>query len=208
YFRFDYVDIRVGFKGDFAIPVRRYCGSSTPAPITITGQQYVYIQFFTDISVSRSGFRLQYTISGSSECDQLNLGGEPGSTGLIKSPNYPNEYPKNIECKYRISSSSSSNMISLSFLAFNLEPNIQCRFDYLQVFVGRNTTSGSVGKYCGTTTPSSITRRTRYISMKFKTDGSVTRSGFNVRYSISGSRYAMAGTITSPSYSCKLSQQR
>uniref|UniRef100_H2ZK53 CUB domain-containing protein n=1 Tax=Ciona savignyi TaxID=51511 RepID=H2ZK53_CIOSA len=178
YCKYDFVDIRVGFKGNAATPVRKYCGSSTPAPITITGQQYVYIQFSTDGSVQRSGFRIQYTISGISQT--------PGSTGLIKSPNYPSNYPKNTECKYRVNSGTSSNSIAFNFLAFNLEPNTQCRFDYLQVFNGPTTILGSIGKYCGSTNPSTITRTTSYMSMKFKTDGSVTRSGFNVRYSITG----------------------
>uniref|UniRef100_H2ZK52 CUB domain-containing protein n=1 Tax=Ciona savignyi TaxID=51511 RepID=H2ZK52_CIOSA len=196
YCKYDFVDIRVGFKGNAATPVRKYCGSSTPAPITITGQQYVYIQFSTDGSVQRSGFRIQYTISGISQR-------APGSTGLIKSPNYPSNYPKNTECKYRVNSGTSSNSIAFNFLAFNLEPNTQCRFDYLQVFNGPTTILGSIGKYCGSTNPSTITRTTSYMSMKFKTDGSVTRSGFNVRYSITGATLGLTGSAgyTSPFYS-------
>ncbi|XP_078495953.1 CUB domain-containing protein 2-like [Ciona intestinalis] len=126
--RYDYVEVRTGFKGNWAQTARKYCGSTVPATQVITGQQYVYIQFFTDASVTRSGFNLQWTISGAGDCDQLNLGGAPGSNGVILSPNYPREYPKNIDCKYRVRSSCSNNIINFRFNAFNIEAHSQCRF--------------------------------------------------------------------------------
>nr|XP_018673033.1 cubilin isoform X1 [Ciona intestinalis] len=201
YCRYDFVEVRTQLNAHCAPNARKYCGTTVPATQTITGQQYVYIQFFTDSSVTRSGFRLQWTISGGDSCDQLNLGGGPGSTGLIKSPNYPGNYPQNIDCKYKVYSGCSSNNVRFAFSAFNIETNSQCRYDYVEIFSGCSTNLGSQGKFCGTTIPApSTSYGTSCKSMRFKTDRSVARSGFNMRYTVTGRCCPSSGVISSPSF--------
>uniref|UniRef100_F6XI46 Tolloid-like protein 2 n=2 Tax=Ciona intestinalis TaxID=7719 RepID=F6XI46_CIOIN len=198
--KYDFVEVHTGFKGNWSPTSKKYCGSAVPARQVITGQQYVYIRFFADRSVARSGFQMRYIISGGGSCDQLHLGGEPGSNGVIFSPNHPSDYPKNIMCRYKVSSSCHNNTIHFTFNAFNIERNAQCRWDYVEMFSNCTVTPVSLGRYCGSNVPDPITRRTACMSMKFKTDSSVTMSGFNITYTISGSCYGSTGVISSPSY--------
>ncbi|XP_078495990.1 cubilin isoform X1 [Ciona intestinalis] len=201
---YDFVDVRSGSDGDWTPNALKVCGTALPATLTFN-QQCVYIQFFSDSSASRTGFSLRWTIAGvvpgPPGCTQLNLGGAPGSDGLIKSPNYPSNYPINLDCRYQVYSDCSSNNIAFVFLAFDVESHTQCKYDYVELFRGCSTTSGSQGKFCGTTVPGpSTSYRTSCKSMRFKTDGSVARSGFNMRYTVTGTCCPSSGVISSPSY--------
>nr|XP_002128740.1 tolloid-like protein 2 [Ciona intestinalis]XP_026696348.1 tolloid-like protein 2 [Ciona intestinalis] len=197
----DYVDVRLGGSGNWSPTSRRYCGVHLPTTQTITGVQYVYIRFLSDQSVYRPGFRLKYIISEPTLCNQLNLGGAPGSNGLIKSPGYPNNYPENIACNYSVSSSPPNNPVCLQFLDFNLHSQPQCPSEYVEIYDSCQPSASSVGKYCDTAPPY-LSCLLGCIAMRFKT-GLVTgiaTTGFNVRYNVTGTHYPSSGEITSPSY--------
>ncbi|XP_078495952.1 cubilin-like [Ciona intestinalis] len=197
----DYVDVRLGGLGNWSPTSRRYCGIRPPTTQTITGVQYVYIRFLSDQSVQRPGFRLQYIISEPTLCNQLNLVGAPGSNGLIKSPNYPNNYPENIACNYSVSSLSPNNAVCLQFLDFNIHSQSQCPSEYVELYDSCESSASSVGKYCDTAPPY-LSCLFQCILMRFKTDWvtSLATTGFNVRYNVTGTHYPSSGEITSPSY--------
>ncbi|XP_078495993.1 cubilin isoform X4 [Ciona intestinalis] len=201
---YDFVDVRSGSDGDWTPNALKVCGTALPATLTFN-QQCVYIQFFSDSSASRTGFSLRWTIAGvvpgPPGCTQLNLGGAPGSDGLIKSPNYPSNYPINLDCRYQVYSDCSSNNIAFVFLAFDVESHTQCNYDYVELLTGCSTTAASQDKFCGTTVPTPTTNfATTCRAMRFKTDGSIPKTGFNMRYTVSGSCYPSSGVITSPGF--------
>ena len=51
-----------------------------------------------------------------------------GQTANLDSPNYPNDYPPNVDCKYFISSPVGTNMV-MKCNDFNVEPSNQCQYD-------------------------------------------------------------------------------
>ena len=53
-------------------------------------------------------------------------------TGLITSPNYPNNYPHNRECVWTITANN-GNQILLNITDFRLETHANCAFDFLEI---------------------------------------------------------------------------
>ena len=112
----------------------RYCGSVLPAIPESSGNM-ITINFMTDDSVSASGFRLRYREVEVACGGRLRLT-EEVTEGYLTSPNFPAEYPDNVDCVWVIVAPSSrriqvhfeeqfileshSRFLNLSFLARTL----------------------------------------------------------------------------------------
>ena len=60
---------------------------------------------------------------------------------------------------------------------------IQCRFDRVELFDGRDNSSARLSKSCGSSLPSPVySSASRYMYMQFKSDSSVTDKGFVAHY--------------------------
>lgn len=74
--------------------------------------------------------------------------------------------------------------ISLETTSFLLESGYpSCRFDYLEIRDGRDSNAPLIGRWCSRFKPPHIQSSTNFIYIKFKTDSSVTRDGFSIKYS-------------------------
>ncbi|MGH0159306.1 UNVERIFIED_CONTAM: hypothetical protein FKN15_040677, partial [Acipenser sinensis] len=78
----------------------RYCGSATPSTMHTTDNQ-LFLRFISDGSNEGQGFKLTY------EALSLSCGGniymsDSDPSGYITSPNYPNNYPQNVDCSWTI----------------------------------------------------------------------------------------------------------
>ena len=67
-------------------------------------------------------------------------------TGVIESPNFPNNYPHNRNCEWRITIEN-GRQILLNVTSFNVELHTGCEYDYLEIRYGQldplsNTTLG------------------------------------------------------------------
>ena len=58
----------------------------------------------------------------------------------ITTPNYPRDYPAGKTCYWNIGVSPGSR-IELRFIDFRLENSSNCRYDYLQIYDGRNSSA-------------------------------------------------------------------
>ena len=111
----------------------------------------------------------------------------PGIT--IVSPNYPSNYDNYQDCNITLRFAQGQK-ISLQFLAFEIEPQSDCLFDYLNIYDGPNSSSSLIGsKLCGQTIPDSVKSTGNTMHIHFHTDFSVTRSGFKILAEISKSNY-------------------
>lgn len=54
------------------------------------------------------------------------------STGVITSPNYPNNYPHERECVWTITAQD-GNQILLNVTDFRLESHASCAYDFLEI---------------------------------------------------------------------------
>ncbi len=96
--------------------------------------------------------------------------------GVITSPGYPAQYQNDLYCTTNIRVAAGKR-IHLNFTAFSLESHSSCSYDYVEI-----TNGSSSVKYCGNTLPPSVTTKTNELTIKFKTDGSVVRTGFSATY--------------------------
>ncbi len=70
--------------------------------------------------------------------------------------------------------SDAGNCVSLNFSAFNIENN----WDFMYIYDGPNTGSPLIGTYTGTNSPGTVVSTTGCITIRFTSDGSITRPGW------------------------------
>ncbi|KAK3106526.1 hypothetical protein FSP39_021900 [Pinctada imbricata] len=171
--RHDSVTVYDG-NNEGASVIGTYCGRTVPQPITTQGSA-MFVTFVSDPSVQTSGFRATYTKSVSS------CGGDfTAERGSFTSPGYPNEYPHNTECVWRIRTSP-GNRVMVSFGMFSFESHDNCNFDYLEIREG-DVNGRFIGRYCGNDLPGNITAANG-MWIKFRSDESSTAPGFVADFS-------------------------
>lgn len=68
--------------------------------------------------------------------------------------------------------------IQLRMANFDLELSIDCTYDYMDIYDGRDSASTLIGRYCGRQIPDVIETTQKHMFIVFKTDASDTASGF------------------------------
>ena len=101
------------------------------------------------------------------------------TTGVVTSPNFPGDYPNDLEKTYTIKVEEGL-AVFLEFTAFNVEYSSTCRYDHLTITDGDGTTL--MEKSCGSTLPPAIRSRTNTINLVFTTDEIETRTGWSVSW--------------------------
>ncbi|XP_070579595.1 bone morphogenetic protein 1-like isoform X2 [Ptychodera flava] len=105
------------------------------------------------------------------------------SQGIVKSPYFPYNYPKNHECIWVIYASPDQRII-LRFHHFDIEYTEKCSFDYVEIRFGTNSSSPLHDIYCGSEKPEHVVSCDGAMWIKFHSDLTVVASGFNATYSI------------------------
>ena len=74
--------------------------------------------------------------------------------------------------------------IKLDFIDFDLEYQSTCQYDWLEIRNGNASTSPLIGnRRCGDNIPGSVLSSGNQLYMKFSSDGSKSRSGFEINVS-------------------------
>ncbi|KAF4524800.1 hypothetical protein B566_EDAN010175 [Ephemera danica] len=176
----------------------RYCTSVTPPTLTTIGN----LMTIKLKSVSRmSGFTASYTLVPIS---QICGGTYYVSTGMLRSPLYPSQYPHNLRCIWVIEVPIGQQIL-LNITDFELEANNHCQFDYLEIRNGGSAQSPLIGQFCGNSIPRTITSFSQSLYILFHTDLSVNRKGFSINWDgtatgCGGRINSPTGTIHSPNY--------
>uniref|UniRef100_A0A665V841 Cubilin n=1 Tax=Echeneis naucrates TaxID=173247 RepID=A0A665V841_ECHNA len=197
----DYIEVRNGPDASAPLLGGRLCGASPPS-ILQTTDNHLFIRFFSDASNEATGFKLTFE-AHSQACGgfiELNHDDPPG---YITSPNYPQNYPQNIDCIWVISVPN-GEAVQIDFEGeFYIEPNTGCAYDYLEIRDGSSLNDDLISRLCGNTHPSTQLSTGSTMLLRFRTDTSVTHKGFKAKYStaICGGTYrAQSGTIKSPGF--------
>ena len=96
-------------------------------------------------------------------------------SNYITSPNYPQQYGKDIDCRWLISSPGDNNL-TLSFLDFKTESSS----DILIVYEGSNVHGSLIDTYSGDNTPSPIVSNGNNMYLRFTSDSYTTYRGFKI----------------------------
>ena len=103
---------------------------------------------------------------------------------IIQSPNYPNNYPNARDCT-AVVQFAQGQRVSVEFLAFNLEPHNRCVYDWLEIRDGSDSSADLLStRLCGEQLFAPITSTGNNLHIHFHTDGSVTKSGFQLKVKI------------------------
>ncbi len=144
------------------------------------------VQFRTDSSVSRTGFRalLRFTYGHAAGCGG-NIDLRTASSSSLRSVDADNNglYENDLNCHWLVMGREAKN-VRLAFSSFDVESNVtdetnatMCT-DYVEVRDGDGPYSPLVGRYCGTNAPDVITTSANFLWIKFFSDGAIGRAGF------------------------------
>ena len=101
------------------------------------------------------------------------------TAGVVSSPNFPNNYPNNLE-KTEIIEVQQGMIIALHFLAFNIHSSSACQ-DYLAIM--DNDGTPLMERRCGSTLPKNITSTSNNVTLKFITNRARSNSGWSLSWS-------------------------
>ncbi|KAL9986761.1 hypothetical protein ACROYT_G000954 [Oculina patagonica] len=133
--------------------------------------------FHTDHKNQEKGFNITFKFTeGDSVWDMDNCSSFANNT--LKSPGYPNNYPKNVDCKWKVPIPQNMTM-NISFTAFDLEYHYSCSFDYLTIKDDEDQTAGT---YCGEKTGQNVYLTGNKVLITFHSDENVQERGFVIKF--------------------------
>ncbi|KAL7383149.1 hypothetical protein ABVT39_005626 [Epinephelus coioides] len=105
-------------------------------------------------------------------------GGSLYGSGTFSSPNHPNHYQDNAYCVWQLRAAYDQRI----FLAFTyLQLENCCNCDYIAVYDGPSVSSRYLGKVCNSSL-TSFYSTSNYLTVLFRTDGSVVGRGFSADF--------------------------
>ncbi|UYV60491.1 neto-1 [Cordylochernes scorpioides] len=100
----------------------------------------------------------------------------------FSSPNYPNEYPNNLNCTLKLEAPYGS-FVRVEFRdIFDMENSVDCQFDYVEARDGQYGYSPVIRRVCGHRFPEQIHSRDRHLWLRFHSDDSLQYAGFRGIY--------------------------
>ncbi|XP_029345463.1 cubilin isoform X3 [Acyrthosiphon pisum] len=173
--------------------ITKFCKSNPIPPPIVSNGPAMRIEF-TDNSGALDSFTALYSVRS------VACGGTYDSIrGTISSPNYPNNYFRDSECVW-ILKSSVGNLVSLNFIAFELEDDEFCNEDYVEVREG-DSIGPVLGIFCGPNLPSNVTSSST-LWVKFRSNSVGSAKGFTAdfKYGSINITSQRSGKISNPMY--------
>nr|XP_028594815.1 CUB and sushi domain-containing protein 2 isoform X3 [Podarcis muralis] len=171
-----------------------FTGTNLPAPV-ISSKNWLRMHFMSDGNHRQKGFSAQYQVKKQMEMKSRGVKLMPSkdtnqktsvfscffnfttSSGIVLSPNYPEEYGSSLHCVWLIIAKPESR-IHLAFNDFDVEP----QFDFLAIKDGGTAESPVLGTFSGSQLPSSLTSSGHVARLEFQTDHSTEKRGFNITF--------------------------
>ncbi|KAM9307087.1 LOW QUALITY PROTEIN: bone morphogenetic protein 1-like [Pholidichthys leucotaenia] len=104
-----------------------------------------------------------------------------GVLGVISSPNWPDTYPSKKACTWSLSTTP-GHRIKLIFNEVDMEAHLECSYDHLEIYDGRDVRAPTLGHFCGTKKPSPVISTDNQMFLRFFSDNSVQKRGFEASY--------------------------
>ncbi|XP_072856002.2 ovochymase-1 [Pogona vitticeps] len=166
-----------------------YCKEPPQYPLK-SGGSVVTLTFSSDEGTSVKGFLLAYRFhqvrhsltegrikDAGKGCPILDL--IPLGVAEIVSPNYPDRYPDFLTCTW-IVYSASGNKVKSVIKDLVIEDTRDCIWDALSFYDGPDEQSELLGQFCGQRKDLKLFSSGSYLTVRFRTDGSVGARGFQV----------------------------
>ncbi|KAL8173954.1 UNVERIFIED_CONTAM: Bone morphogenetic protein 1 [Gekko kuhli] len=102
-------------------------------------------------------------------------------SATITSPNWPDKYPNKKECTWAITTTP-GHRIKLTVRELDIEGHQECTYDHLEVYNGKDAKAPVLGRLCGTKEPGPIISSNNRMFLRFFSDNSVQKKGFEATY--------------------------
>ncbi|TRY80941.1 hypothetical protein TCAL_04726 [Tigriopus californicus] len=156
----------------------RFCGSKLPHPIVATHSKMLLV-FKSDASVQRKGFRAIHTTVCGGHLEATSMVQEIKSHAFFGDTNYEN----NADCDWIIEAPRGKN-VHLSFTTFEMEDELECGYDFVEVFSGYDDAGPPYGRFCGNQVPPEIVSADEALLLRFKSDDTINSKGFSALFVI------------------------
>uniref|UniRef100_A0AAQ4Q6C7 Metalloendopeptidase n=1 Tax=Gasterosteus aculeatus aculeatus TaxID=481459 RepID=A0AAQ4Q6C7_GASAC len=103
-------------------------------------------------------------------------------SGTLSSPNWPDKYPSRKECTWDITATP-GHRVKIAFNEFEIEQHQECAYDHLEAFDGDGDTATILGRLCGSKIPEQLVSTGNKMYLRFISDASVQRKGFQATHS-------------------------
>nr|XP_040054275.1 bone morphogenetic protein 1-like isoform X1 [Gasterosteus aculeatus aculeatus] len=172
-FKSDNTVSKTGFKAHFFSDVDE-CSKENG------GCQHECVNTFGSYSCQcRSGFMLH---DNKHDCKEAGCDHAVSTvSGTMSSPNWPGRYPSKKACTWSLSTTP-GHRIKLVFNEIDMEAHLECTYDHLEVYDGRDSRATSLGRFCGTKKPSPVVSTGNRMFLRFFSDNSVQKRGFEASY--------------------------
>ncbi|XP_067869413.1 cubilin isoform X2 [Heterodontus francisci] len=172
---YDYLEVQNGTDSNGQV-LGRFCGNILPNPI-FPNFHALTLHFKSDILTSRNGFEITWT-SSPNDCGGTLF----GSSGSFYSPNYPATYSNNTDCEWIIVAPV-GRVVTIDFILFNINGPGDCIKNYLRLYDGPDSSSPSIGPYCGAESNiAPFTSTSYHVFVKFHAEYAVVPSGFRIKW--------------------------
>ena len=155
----------------------RFSGNNIPPSLTSSSGSML-VRFFSDMSVTKSGWSAYYTSTSPSYCNSTST--LTAATGTLTDGSGTNQYANNTDCSWLIQPPGATN-IKLTFTDFNTELN----YDGVIVYNGANSSSPILGQFSGTTIPAAVTATGGKMFIRFLSDEAYRANGWTANYTTS-----------------------
>ena len=110
----------------------------------------------------------------------------------VRTPLYPAPYPNYKDEEWKIETEE-GKQINFKFMDFDIEKHSQCRYDWVEV-IDENGQQ-LLPRSCGTTKPSDFISVTNKATVRFHSDYSVRKRGFDLKLEYVDSTRAFGGKV-------------
>lgn len=173
-----------------------YSGTTLPASITSTTGTMLVL-FISDYTNVLQGFTANYTSTGSSYCSGVTTL-NTSDYGTITDGSGANNYCNNSNCSWLIQPPQATT-VTFNFTEFELESassDGNSIFDAVEIFDGTSASAPLLGRFTGSTIPSSITSSGGSMFIRFYSDVASNFQGWSGYYTSTQNGYCDASTNT------------
>ncbi|KAM4579034.1 bone morphogenetic protein 1a isoform 1-T1 [Fundulus diaphanus] len=144
------------------------------------GCQHECVNTFGSYSCQcRSGFVLH---ENKHDCKEAGCDHTVNSvSGIITSPNWPDKYPSKKACTWALTTTP-GHRIKIAFNEIDMEAHLECAYDHIEIYDGRDAKATSLGRFCGSKKPPPIISSGNKLFIRFFSDNSVQKKGFEASH--------------------------
>ncbi|CAG01622.1 unnamed protein product, partial [Tetraodon nigroviridis] len=188
-----YNNMRIEFKSDNTVSKKgfkaQFFSDKDECSKENGGCQHECVNTFGSYSCQcRSGFVLH---ENKHDCKEAGCDHTVNSvSGTITSPNWPDKYPSKKACTWALTTTP-GHRIKISFNEIDIEAHLECTYDRIELYDGKDGKASLLGRFCGTKKPPPVTSSGNKLFIRFFSDNSVQKKGFEASHTAAEKGYGV-----------------